>query len=53
MSKNEIKKLLGLACSDREREVIRYSVFKSSGLTSTAARQHFGFQNMEDRSQHY
>ena len=50
MTKNEIKQLLGLASSDREREIIRYSVFKSSGLTSTAARKHFGLQNMQERS---
>ena len=50
MTKNEIKQLLGLAASDRERELVRYSVFKSSGLSSTAARKHFGFQNMQERS---
>ena len=38
MNKSEIKKLLGLACSDHDRELIRYSVFRSSGLTSSAAR---------------
>ena len=42
----DIKALLGLAQSDRERELIRYSVFKASGSTPTAARKNFGFDNI-------
>ena len=51
MDKNKIKALLGLATSDRERELIRYSVFKSSGLTQTGARKKFGFEGMDSRAQ--
>ena len=43
MDRNKIKALLGLATSDRERELIRYSMFKASGLTQTGARKQFGF----------
>ena len=50
MSKHELKEILKLACSDRERECIRYTAFKASGLTAKAARKHFGFQNMTARS---
>ena len=38
-----------MAKSDRERELIRYSVMKSSGLTPTGVRQHFGFEHMKER----
>ena len=38
ISKSGINALLGLAQSDMERELIRYSLFKASGLTSTGAR---------------
>ena len=35
--------------SDRERELIRYTVVKSSGLSSTQAHKQLGFQNMDQR----
>ena len=50
LDKKAVKSLLGLAQSDKERELIRYSVFKSSGMSVTAARQHFGFEGMQERS---
>lgn len=50
IDRGEIKALLGLAQSDREREIIRYSIFKTSGLSSSAARQTFGFEKMHERS---
>ena len=43
IDKDKIKSLLGLATSDRERELIRYSVLKASYLTQTGARKQFGF----------
>lgn len=49
MDKNKIKALLGLATSDRERELIRYSVFKASGLTQTGARKQFGMDTRAER----
>ena len=49
--KAEVKALLGLAQSDRERELIRYSVFKA-GVSSTSARKSFGFEKMNCRAKH-
>ena len=49
--KTEVKALLGLALSDRERELIRYSVFKASGISSTAARKSLGFEHMNQRAE--
>ena len=49
LNKKAIRNLLGLAHSDRERELIRYTAFKSSGMTATAARHHFRFESMNDR----
>ena len=50
IDKAHVKALLGLARSDRERELIRYSVFKASGLSATSARKKFGFESMYARS---
>lgn len=50
IEKDCVKLLLGLAQSDRERECIRYSIFKASGMSATQARHHFGFDNMIERS---
>ena len=44
IGRGEIKSLLGLAQSDRERELIRCSIFKTSGLSSSASRRQFGFE---------
>ena len=52
LSKAHVKQLLSLAQSDRERALIRYTVFKSSNLTPTAARNIYGFQNMGERAAH-
>ena len=46
IQKEEVKALLQLAQSDRERELVRYSLYKASGISSTAARRLFGFENM-------
>ena len=43
IDRREIRAILSLAQSDRERELIRYT---ASGLSATAAKQHLGFQNM-------
>ena len=50
ISKQEVNALLGLTSSDRERELVRYTVFKSSGLSPTAARRIFGFERMQERA---
>ena len=49
ISKSDIKSIMTLAQSDRERELIRYSVFKASGMSYTSARRTFGFQDMQRR----
>ena len=51
IDKKEIRALLGLAQSDWERALIRYSVFKSSGLSPTAARQKLGLHDMKEKSE--
>ena len=50
MSKKELKQLLAFSQSDREREVIRYTAWKASGLSATAARKHFGLDGMTSRA---
>ena len=50
ISKDVVKSLLGLCQSDRERECLRYSVFKASGLSATQVRKRYGFQSMNNRS---
>ena len=48
--KEQVKTLLGMACSNRERELLQYSVFKTSGLSATGARKEFGFERMKERA---
>ena len=48
--KDCVRALLQFAQSDRERECLRYAVFKTSGLSLTAFRRKYGFQNMNERS---
>ena len=52
ITKDELKQLLTLAKSDRERECIQYAVFRASGISQTKARQQFGMENMYERSAH-
>ena len=51
MSKEKLKDILHMACSDRERECIRYAVYQSSGLSAKGARKHYGLERMDQRSQ--
>ena len=44
LEKKCVKMLLGMAQSDRERECLRYAIFKSSGMSSTRARHEFGLE---------
>ena len=46
MEKSCVKMLLNLAQSDRERQCIRYAVFKASGITPTQARRMYGFDSI-------
>ena len=49
MTKDQLKDLLSLAQSDRERECIKYAVCKSAGLTPTATRRLYGLEDMTRR----
>ena len=49
LSKPELNKLLGLAQNDRERELVKYTAFRASGLSKTSARKHYGFQDLSER----
>lgn len=46
LEKSVVKMLLGIAKSDRERACLRFAIFKASGMTPTAARRRYGFENM-------
>ena len=48
--KSEVRALLGLAQSDRERELIHFSVFKASGVSPTKAWKLFEFEKMNCRA---
>lgn len=48
ISKEVVKSLLSQ--SDRERECLRYTVFKASGLSATQMRKQYGFESMNERS---
>ena len=50
LEKTFVKILLGLAQSDREREKIRYAIYRASGVTATKARKQYGFEKMSERS---
>ena len=50
MTKNHLGQLLSRAQADRERECIKYAVFKLCGLSATAARKFYGFSNMTQRA---
>ena len=46
LSKQMLSALLGLATSDRERQLIHYTAYNASGLSKSAAQTPFGFQDM-------
>ena len=46
IQREEVKGLLQLAGNNKERELIRCAIYKSSGISSTAARRMFGFEGM-------
>ena len=52
LSKDMLRDLLQLARSDRERECIRYTAWKASGLSASAGRKHFGLDNLSKRANH-
>lgn len=52
ITKDCLKGLLTLAQSDREKKLIRCSVYKASGLSSTAARKQLGLEQMNEHWEH-
>ena len=50
MTKTELKQLLMVAITEKERECIRYAVYKASNLTPTQAKLHFGLDSMKSRA---
>ena len=50
LTKNGLRQLLSVAQSDSERELVRYTAFRASGLSATGARRHYGLDNMTERS---
>ena len=50
LDKAQVRMLLAMAQSDRERECLRYAVFKSSGMSATQVRRQYGFENMNARA---
>ncbi len=49
MTKQQLKNILSIAQSDREKECIRYTALVTSGLSATGARRHFGFEGNTER----
>ena len=50
MTKDDLKKLLLITSSEKERECIKYAVYKSSGVTPTRARLRYGLDDMHVRA---
>ena len=50
MTKEDLQRLLLISQTDRERKCIRYAVFKASGITPSAARRLYGFDNIQELS---
>ena len=49
MSKEQLKRILSIATSPRERECIQVTAVLASGLSATSARRHFGFDGVTAR----
>ncbi len=50
LEKSVVKMLLSIAESDRERECMRYAIYKASGITPSQARRRYGFECMQARA---
>ena len=50
MSKKELKQLLAIVNGEKERECIKYTLYKASHMTPTQARSVFGLENMKARA---
>ena len=47
MTKTDLQQVVKLAQGDRERLLIKYTAFRASGSSLTAARKHFGIENLQ------
>lgn len=52
LTKDELKQLLTLTQNERERELIKYAVYKASKATPTEARRQLGIENMKSCAEH-
>jgi hypothetical protein len=50
MQKSDLKALLSIVKGDREKECIRYAIYKCSNMTQTQAKKQFGLENMNARA---
>ena len=50
ISKDDLQRIVQLAQSDREREIMKYAIYKTSGLTPTAARRELRLENIAERA---
>lgn len=51
LSKCDLQDILSIAQNDRERMCIQYTACKASGISLTAARKHYGLDNLKPRLQ--
>lgn len=50
LTTQELQGIPSIAQSDSEREAVRYTAFKVSGLSATGARKHYGFHAISERA---
>lgn len=50
LEKSVVKMLLSIAQSDHERMCLSYSIYKTSGMTPTAARRKYGFNSIAEHA---
>ena len=51
ITKEDLKEMFRITQSERERELIRYAIYKTSGATPTEIRHTMGFENMQARAE--
>ena len=50
LEKSVVKALLSIAQSDHERNCIQYAIYKASGMSQTAIRRKYGFEQMQQHA---
>ena len=51
ITKDDLKQMFRLTQSEREGELIRYAIYKTSGATPTEMRHTLGFEKMQARAE--